>query len=153
MQISDTSGVPALTHHDAIALLARTRAALSTPDHHDSAARTALIGELAAAEAQLAASSLPWAIEVHLGIIEHRNGVDFHAALSHPELLQIIATYARSWWNEIDDARDPAGLSDAEVVDVYFEDHCSEGCVTTTVSLDPIATAAAKAARLAIASC
>jgi hypothetical protein len=129
---------PQITRHDHVALLARVRAALERPDILDAAARAALIETIGASESGLRFCALPWPIDMHLGIIEHRHGVNFYAGLNRDVLVAEMAEYAREWWKEIGDRRDPHTLPDDEVIAAYFDDHPSESYSTEILRLEPL---------------
>lgn len=118
-------------------LLARARAAIETPGNLDEEARSALTEDIGAFEDCLAAELLPWSIEVHVGTIDHRNGINHYVALTREHLMEEIADYCREWWAEIGDRRDPAQLDHEAVADRYFEDHSSEYLVTDRVRIEP----------------
>ncbi|MGN7931783.1 hypothetical protein [Sphingopyxis sp. 22461] len=119
-------------------LLARARAAFETATDLDDAAREALIEDISAFEDCLVEERLPWPIEVYIGTIDHRHGVNHYVALTRGHLIAEIADYCREWWAEIDDRRDPAQLDDETVADRYFDDHPSEYLVTDRVRIEPI---------------
>ena len=122
-----------------LALLARARAALVAPDTFDPPARYALINAIRASEYAIAACPLPWPIEVHTAVIEHRHGMNIYVAADEMLLDAEIGAYCREYWSEIDDARDPNALSDAKVTSSYFECHPSESCTKDRVRLAPVA--------------
>lgn len=135
---SRPSASPQLTRADHVALLARMRAALDTPDSLDAAARATLIEAIGASESGLRVCALPWTIDLHLGIIDHRHGVNFYAGLSRDALFAEMAAYAREWWQEIGDRRDPHTLPTDEVIAAYFDDHPSESHSTEILRLEPL---------------
>lgn len=130
-----------ITRRDHLALLARVRAALEMPGNLDAAARADLIEAIRASESGLRVCALPWPVDVHLGIIEHRHGVNFYAGLNRDALVSEMSAYAREWWKEVGDRRDPHTLPDDEVIAVYFEDHPSESYSSEIVRLEPLASA------------
>lgn len=117
------------TLHDFRALLARARDALETPADLDSQAMAFLAEDIALAEQGLAHSPMLWPLDIHVGVIEHREGLNIHAGLERPALDAQIAAFCREWWQEIRDPRKAGDLSDAEVIEIYFDQHDSE-CVT-----------------------
>ncbi|GBH32848.1 DUF5983 family protein [Sphingobium xenophagum] len=122
-----------------LALLARARAALVAADTFDPPARYALINAIRASEDAIAACPLPWPIEVHTAVIEHRHGMNIYVAADEMVLDAEIGAYCREYWSEIDDSRDPNALSDAKVTSSYFECHPSESCTKDRVRLSPVA--------------
>lgn len=118
-------------------LLARARAAIETPGDLDNAARQAVIEDIAAFEDCLTVEQLPWPIEVHVGSIDHRHGVNHYVALTREHLMAEVAGYCREWWAEIGDKRDPVQLDDEAVADRYFDDHPSEYLITDRVRIEP----------------
>tara|TARA_R110000787_G_scaffold79023_2_gene172645 strand:+ start:3859 stop:4815 length:957 start_codon:yes stop_codon:yes gene_type:complete len=79
------------------------------------------------------------AIEVHTAVIEHRHGMNIHVAVDAMALDVEIAAYCREYWSEIDDARDPNALSDAEAISSYFEGHPSESCTRDRMRIASVA--------------
>lgn len=125
------------SYHDHLALLARARAALETPDDLDTAALAALIEDIGVCEDALSLSSLPWPIDIHAAAIEHRHGTNLHVAVDGASLDAEIAAFCREWWSEIGDERDSEGLDDGEVIAAYFDQHPSESYIKDRVRLVP----------------
>lgn len=103
------------------ALLARARTALETPESVDDALRASLISELAAAERVLEVHSLPWPIEIHTGVIEHRHGVNHYVASSRADLMRQLASFCREYWHEVSCGRAHEERDDEAIVSEYFE--------------------------------
>lgn len=130
---------PASNRDGHLALLAQARAALIAPDTLDPPARYAVINAISVSEDAIAACPLPWPIEVHTAVIEHRHGMNIHVAANEMALIAEIAAYCREYWSEIDDARDPDTLSDTEAISSYFECHPSESCTKDRMHIAPVA--------------
>lgn len=124
------------TARDHAALMARARAALETPADLDEAAVQALIEDIAVAEDRLALGPVPWAFEVHVGVIEHTKGMNTYAATTRAGLDSEMAEFCREWWHEISDPRDPASMKDEAVIDAYFEEHEREFVTTNRIQID-----------------
>ncbi len=120
-----------------LALLERARAALETPAGLTADGSNALIWDIAHAERRLSAAPLPWPIDVHVAVIEHRHGTNLHVALDANGLDAQVAAYCREWWREIGDDRDPHSLSNRDIIETYFDDHGRESCSTDRVTLEP----------------
>src|SRR3546814_21033981 len=73
---------------DFACLMSRARAALETPDDLSADDREALIEALAAAEDSLRLHPLPWAIDIHVAHIDHREGANLYAAVSRETLMR-----------------------------------------------------------------
>lgn len=125
------------SYHNHLALLARARAALETPDDLDAAALAALIEDIGVCEDALSQSQLPWPIDVHAAVIEHRHATNIHVAVDESTLDAEIAAFCREWWSEIDDERDPEALPEAEVIATYFDQHPSESYFKDQIRLGP----------------
>lgn len=125
------------SYHDHLALLARARAALETPDDLNAAALAALIEDIGVCEDALSLSQLPWPIDVHAASIVHRHGINLHVAVDGASLNAEIAAFCREWWSEIKNKRDHEALSDGEVIVAYFDRHPSESYIKDRVRLVP----------------
>lgn len=138
------------TLHDFRALLARARAALETPADLDSQAMAFLAEDIALAEQGLAHSPLLWPLDIHVGVIEHKEGLNIHAALDRPALEEQIAEFCRESWSEIRDPRKAGNLSDAEVIETYFDQHDSECVTIEQIRIEPPPAALARNAQPAL---
>jgi hypothetical protein len=125
------------TLHDFRALLARARAALETPADLDSQAMAFLAEDIALAEQGLAHAPVLWPLDVHVGVIEHREGLNIHVAFDRPALEEQVAAFCREWWAEIRDPRKVEDLNDATVIESYFGDHDSECLSTERIRIEP----------------
>jgi hypothetical protein len=75
---------------------------------------------------------------IHIAAIEHMSGMDLFAAASETELNAKIAGYCRSHWgtcshNEIESADT---MSDADAIELYFEDHENDSLTTDVDSME-----------------
>src|SRR3546814_17126781 len=95
---------------DFACLMSRARAALETPDDLSADDREALNEALAAAEDSLRLHPLPWAIDIHVAHIAHREGANLYAAVSRETPLSEIAEFCREYWSALAHDRDPATL-------------------------------------------
>ncbi|MFC3443856.1 hypothetical protein ACFOKF_22155 [Sphingobium rhizovicinum] len=120
------------TKEDFVRLLASARIALADTGEMNQT----LVAELAAAQACLERSPVPWPMDVHLAVIEHRQGSNIYATFSREVLMSQVAGYCRTWWSEIQDARDAGSLSDEDVSQVYFESHGDEFLQTDRLTVD-----------------
>lgn len=125
------------TLHDFRALLARARGALETPAHPDSQAMAFLAEDIALAEQGLAHSPMLWPLDIHVCVIEHKEGFNIHASLDRPALEAQITEFCREWWSEIRDSRKAEDLSDAEVIEFYFDRHESECLTIKQIRIEP----------------
>lgn len=112
-------------------LLARVRTALETPADLDDVARTALIEDLATAEATIDGD----APTVAVALIDSGDGTQFHVAASHAALDRALAAWCRPRWDRTGDPRDPGSLTDAEIVATYFAGDISEYFATGTATV------------------
>lgn len=124
-----------ISPRDLARLLTRACAALQSRSDED-AQHKALIDTLTEASQKLGALGGRWPIEIHIGTIEHSEGVNGYVAVSRSELMEKIAIFCREWWHQIDDDRDPASLDDEAVASAYFESHAEDHLVTDRVDLD-----------------
>ena len=58
---------------------------------------------------------------------DHRHGTDVSAHRSEADAIAASADWARQWWGEIDDSRDPATMTDADVSAAYWEYQSERG--------------------------
>lgn len=123
------------TRRDLARLLARAHRAIEAPAKLMDHDRAALLGALASAETRVAGSPMPWPLEIHIGSIDHRHGLNHYVALTRGGLMAEIAAYCRECWSEIDDARDPATLDDESVASVYFDGRDDEHLATDRIEL------------------
>ncbi|RIA46194.1 hypothetical protein DFR49_0727 [Hephaestia caeni] len=126
-----------LTRSAHLALLSRARKAIETPGELDDDVRNTLIDDIDAATTRLATCPLPWPLMVHVGSIEHEEGVNHYIAVTDQALTRQIADYCREFWFEIDDACDPSHLDDETVVREYFRQHPNEVHSTDVEHLAP----------------
>lgn len=136
--------------HDFRALLARARDALETPADLDSQATAFLAEDIALAEQGLAHSPMLWPLDIHVGVIEHKEGLNIHVSVDRPALEAQIAAFCREWWPEIRDPRKAANLSDAEVIEIYFDRHDSEYLSSERIRIEPPPAAPAHTAQPAL---
>lgn len=120
-----------------LALLARARKAIDTPGELDDDVRSAIIADIDTATTRLSTWPLPWPLMVHVGSIEHREGINHYIAVTSRALMRQIADYCREFWFEIDDLRDPSHLDDETVVTEYFRQHPNEVHSTGVEQLSP----------------
>jgi len=120
-----------------LALLARARAAIDAPGLLDDDARNALIADIDTATTRFSTWSLPWPIDVYVGSIDHRAGVNHYAAVTRQALMHEMAEYCREFWSEVRDDRDPFTLDDETVVSDYFQQHPDEFHCTNIEHLLP----------------
>ena len=125
------------SHRDHLRLLARVRKFLEAQVDLTGGEREALIEDIVRAERHFAASPLPWPLDLHAAVIEHRHGVNIHVALDATTLDAEIARFCREWWGEAGDARDANTLTNAEIVAGYFKQHPSESCTRDRIRLEP----------------
>ncbi|WDF75250.1 DUF5983 family protein [Novosphingobium sp. KACC 22771] len=136
--------------HDFRALLARARAALETPADLDSQAMAFLVEDIALAEQGLAHSPMLWPLDIHVGVIEHKEGANIHVSLDRPALEGQIAEFCREWWSDIRDPRKAANLSDTEVIETYFDRHDSECLTIEQIRIEPPPAAPARSVQPAL---
>ncbi|MFB9062225.1 MULTISPECIES: DUF5983 family protein [Sphingobium] len=115
--------------------MTRACAAIQFLPGHDPA-RMALIQDLTEASQNLGALGDRWPIEIHVGTIEHSEGVNGYVGASRSELMEKIGEFCREWWDQINDNRDPATLGDEEVASVYSEKHPEDHVHTDRVQLE-----------------
>lgn len=130
-----------LNQHELRDLLVRARAALENPadldDQADGKAKAYLIEDIALAEQGVTLSPIPWPVEIHIGIIENRGGLNIYSAIDRTVLDQEIAEFCREWWSEIDDPRKPEELDHASLIETYFDRHETECLTTELVRIEP----------------
>lgn len=120
---------------DLARLLGRACAALQLAPSQDPT-QMALIQDLAQSAQNLGGLGGRWPIEIHVGTIEHSDGVNGYVAASRSELMEKIGKFCREWWNEIDDDRDPATLCDEDVASIYSDKHREDHIHTDRVQLE-----------------
>lgn len=125
------------TRCDHAQLLARTRAALETPDDIDATALSQLIEDIAAAEDLLQSHAILWPVDIHVAEIEHQYGINLHATFTHEAMMAEVAEFCREYWLEIHDSRDPKTLGDEEVTSIYFARHPNELLTTRHIVISP----------------
>lgn len=74
---------------------------------------------------------------IHVATIDHRHGVNMYAAADLEALLSELAAYCVEWWAERADQSitEHAGLSDAAILEAYFDGHERESYSTSTAIL------------------
>jgi hypothetical protein len=113
-------------------LLARARAAIASTD----VPNPALLADLAEAGQHIAVHPVPWTVDAHVGLIEHRHGRNLYVAFSREALIAEIANFCREHWSEIRDDRDPAKLTDEDVASIYFDGHDEEYLQTERIPVE-----------------
>lgn len=126
---------------DLVLLLARARRAIEAPDQLTQGDRWTLLETLASTEAHIAGSDLPWSIDIHIGSIDHRHGLNQYAASTRAALIAEVAIYCRENWSRIGDGRDPATLDDETVTCLYFDGREEEHLLTDRIRVGPSAQA------------
>lgn len=145
----DTSAIPApsfpkapamhdFTLRDFRDLLARARAALETPADLDSEAKACLAEDIAVLEQGVAHSPLLWPLDIHVGVIGHREGLNIHVALERPALDAQIAEFCRERWAEIRDPRKAEDPGDTLLIEAYFDRHDSEYLSRERIRIEPL---------------
>lgn len=132
-----TADTDPLTRSAHLALLTRARRAIATPGELDDDTRNILIDDIDAATTRFSTCPLPWPLMVHVGAVEHGEGVNQYIAVTSRALIQQIADYCREFWFEIDDSRDASHLDDETVVSEYFRRHPHEVHSTAVEQLSP----------------
>lgn len=131
------------SRRDLAHLLARAHRAIEAPTRLADENRAALLDALAKAETHIAGPDVPWPIEIHVGTIAHRHGVDTYVALSRTDLTAKIAAFCRKYWSEINNPRDPDTLDDDTVASAYFGRRSDEYLETDRIEVAPTLTALA----------